>query len=57
VTAILATFIAVIGNNDELSDIEKLQYLHSSLGDVALETIRSLEASNAKYNIGYEFAG
>jgi len=30
---------------NELSDIEKVQYLCSSLGDVALETIR------------YEFAG
>ncbi|XP_070071130.1 uncharacterized protein [Drosophila takahashii] len=45
----LATFNTVIGNDDELSDIEKLQYLRSSLGGVALETIRSLEPSNANY--------
>jgi len=45
----LATFTAVIGNDDELSDIEKLQYLRSSLGGVALENIRSLEPSNANY--------
>jgi len=45
----LATFITVIGNDDELSDIEKLQYLGSSLGGVVLETIRSLEPSNAIY--------
>jgi len=45
----LATFTTVIGNDDELSDIEKLQYLRSSLGGVALETIRSLELSNANY--------
>jgi len=32
-----------------LSDIEKLQYLRASLGGVALETIRSLEPSNANY--------
>ncbi|XP_070141641.1 uncharacterized protein [Drosophila kikkawai] len=37
----LATFTTVIGNDDELTDIEKLQYLRSSLGGVALETIRS----------------
>jgi len=43
----LATFTTVFGNDDELSDIEKLQYLRSSLGGVALETIRSLEPSNA----------
>jgi len=46
---LLATFTTVIGNDDELSDIEKLQYLRSSLGGVALETIRSLEPSNANY--------
>jgi len=46
---ILATFPTVIGNDDELSDIEKLQYLRLSLGGVALETIRSLEPS--KLNI------
>ncbi|XP_065724782.1 uncharacterized protein [Drosophila suzukii] len=45
----LATFTTVIGNDDELSDIEKLQYLRSSLGGVALETIRSLEPSNANF--------
>jgi len=45
----LATFTTVIENDDELSDIEKLQYLRSSLGGVALETIRSLEPSNAYY--------
>jgi len=45
----LATFFTVIGNDDELSDIEKLRYLRSSLGGVALETIRSLEPSNANY--------
>ncbi|XP_044317751.1 uncharacterized protein LOC123038124 [Drosophila rhopaloa] len=44
----LATFTVVIGNDDELSDIEKLQYLRSCLGGVALETIRSLEPSNDK---------
>jgi len=42
-------FTTVIGSDDELSDIEKLQYLCSSLGGVALETIRSLEPSNANY--------
>jgi len=46
----LATFTTVIGNDDELSDIEKLQYLRSSLGGEALETIRSLEPSNANAN-------
>ncbi|KAH8351032.1 hypothetical protein KR059_006431, partial [Drosophila kikkawai] len=46
----LATFRTVIGNDVELSDIEKLQYLRSSLGGVALETIRSLEPSNANYH-------
>ncbi|KAH8378531.1 hypothetical protein KR200_001438, partial [Drosophila serrata] len=45
----IATFSTVIGNDEELSDIEKLQYLRSSLGGVALETIRSLEPSNANY--------
>jgi len=45
----LATFTTVIGNDDGLSDIEKLQYLRSSLGGVALNTIRSLEPSNANY--------
>jgi len=45
----LATFTTVIGNDDELSDIEKLQYLRSSLGCAALETIRSFEPSNANY--------
>jgi len=28
--SVLATFTTVIGNDDELSDIEKLQYLRSS---------------------------
>jgi len=45
----LATFTTAIWNDDDLSDIEKLQYLLSSLGGVALETIRSLEPSNANY--------
>jgi len=45
----LATFTAVIGNDNELSDIGKLQYLRSSLGGVALEAMRSLEPSNANY--------
>jgi len=48
---LLATFTTVIGNDDKLSDIEKLQYLHSRLGGVALETIRSLEPSNANYGL------
>jgi len=50
----LAAFTTVIGNDDELSDIEKLQYLRSSLGGVALETIRSLEPSNANYKIAID---
>jgi len=45
----LATFTTVIENDDVLSDIEKLQYLRSSLCGVALETIRSLEPSKANY--------
>jgi len=45
----LVIFTTVIGSDNELSDIEKLQYLRSSLGGVALETIRSLEPSNANY--------
>ncbi|XP_070145032.1 uncharacterized protein [Drosophila kikkawai] len=46
----LATFTTVIGNDDELTDIKKLQYLRLSLGGVALETIRSLEPSHANYH-------
>jgi len=45
----LATFTAIIRNDDGLSDIEKLQYFRSSLGGVAPETIRSIEPSNANY--------
>jgi len=44
----LATFTTVIKYDDELSDIEKLQYL-SSLGGMVMETIRSLEPSKANY--------
>jgi len=45
----LATFTTVIANDNELSDIEKLHYLGSSLAGVALDTIRSLVPSNANY--------
>jgi len=45
----VATVTTVIGNDDELSDIEKLQYWSSSLGGVALETIHSLKPSNANF--------
>jgi len=45
----LANFTTIIENDHELSDIEKLQYLRSSLGGVALESIRSLEPSYANY--------
>jgi len=47
----LATFPTIIANVDELSDIKKLQYLRSSLGGVALETIRSVEPSNVNYKM------
>jgi len=51
----LATFTTIIGNDDELRYIEKLQYLRSSLGGVALETIRSLKPSNANYKKALHF--
>jgi len=45
-----AMLSTVVSNDQELSKIEKFEYLRASLEGVALQTIRSLEPSDANYN-------
>ena len=49
-----AMFRTVIGNEEELSKLEKFQHLRACLEGAALGTIKSLEPSNANYDKALE---
>ncbi|XP_020808851.1 uncharacterized protein LOC110184601 isoform X1 [Drosophila serrata] len=44
-----AMYTTVIGNNEDLTNLEKFQHLRSCLDGPALDTIRSLEPTEANY--------
>ncbi|XP_053968751.1 uncharacterized protein LOC128870181 [Anastrepha ludens] len=45
-----STFISAIDKDVETSELEKMQYLITSLSDAALDTVRSLEPSKDNYD-------
>lgn len=49
-----AMFNTVVGSNEDLSKIEKLQHLRSCLEGAAIDTIKSLEPSEANYDKAIE---
>ncbi|XP_043064474.1 uncharacterized protein LOC122320346 [Drosophila ficusphila] len=49
-----AMYNTIVGNNDDLSNVEKFQHLRSCLDGTALDTIRSLEPTEANYEKAIE---
>ncbi|XP_031358231.1 uncharacterized protein LOC116181921 [Photinus pyralis] len=47
-------FESVINSNETLSDVQRFQYLRSSLKDAALETIKSLPLSASNYPVAWD---
>ncbi|XP_017469715.1 PREDICTED: uncharacterized protein LOC108361583 isoform X2 [Rhagoletis zephyria] len=47
-------FTTIIDKDPDLTDVEKMQHLRTSLKGAALDTIRSLEISDLNYNIALE---
>jgi hypothetical protein len=48
------TFISLIDKNESLSDVQKLQYLKSSLRDQAAQTIQNIELTAANYSVALD---
>ncbi|XP_017461913.1 PREDICTED: uncharacterized protein LOC108355259, partial [Rhagoletis zephyria] len=53
-TSFFSMFSTIIGRDPDLTDVERLQHLRSSLKGAALDTIRSLEISSANYTVALE---
>ncbi|XP_049308578.1 uncharacterized protein LOC125777516 [Bactrocera dorsalis] len=53
-TNFYSMFTSVINKDSDLSNVDKLQHLHSCLSGAALDTIRSLEINEANYKIALD---
>ncbi|XP_054746731.1 uncharacterized protein LOC129251357 [Anastrepha obliqua] len=53
-TNFYSMFTSIIDKDSDLTNIDKLQLLHSCLSDAALDTVRSLEISNNNYKTALE---
>lgn len=47
------TFVALVHDNETISDVEKLHYLKLALKDDALQVIHSIKVTNDNYNIAW----